>query len=143
MARNTSIVKLDVRKLNRIIRNLPGNTSEAIASVAFSIERKAKMKAPVDTGALRASIYTRVGTRKDGFQQAAAAAKSREPNAELHELPQPENNQTAHVGPSTNYGIWVEYGTHRMAAQPFLTPAVREVESELARHFKKVATDGE
>lgn len=141
MAKN-SVVKLDTKKLNRIIKNLPGNTSDAVGSVAFSVERKAKMKAAVDTGALRASIYTRLGTRKNGFDQASAAAHGRNPEAQLAELPQPENNQTAHVGPSVNYAVNVEYGTHKQAAQPFLTPAVRETEQELAQHFKDVCTDG-
>lgn len=141
MARN-SVVKLDTRKLNQIIKHLPGNTTDAVGSVAFSVERKAKMKAPVDTGALRASIYTRLGTRKDGFDQASTSARGRNPDATLTEIPQPENNQTAHVGPSVEYAIEVEYGTHKKAARPYLTPAVREVERELAQHFKDVCTDG-
>lgn len=137
-----SVVQLDTRRLNRILRNLPGNTSDAVGKVAFSIERKAKMKAPVDTGALRASIYTRVGTRQDGFTQARAAAKARNPDEDMHELPEPENNTTAHVGPSVEYAVEVEYGTNRKAAQPYLTPAVRETERELAQIFGDVATDG-
>ena len=30
---------------------------------------------------------------------------------------------TAHVFPDVAYGVYVEYGTHRMAARPYLTPA--------------------
>jgi HK97 gp10 family phage protein len=132
MAKNTSVVTLDTKRLNRILRNLPGNTRDAVGKVAFAVERAAKMKAPVDTGALRASIYTRIG--KSGGEAPTGADQV--------ELPQPENNQTAHVGPSVDYGLYVELGTHRMAAQPFLAPAVREVEGELAAMFKDVATDG-
>lgn len=137
-----SIVELDTRRLNRILKNLPGNTSNAVGRVAFSVERKAKMKAPVDTGALRASIYTRVGTRRDGFPQATAGVSSRDRDEQLVELPEPENNHTAHVGPAVTYGVDVELGTHRQAAQPYLTPAVRETEQELARMFQDVVTDG-
>lgn len=141
MARK-SVVTLDTKRLNRILKNLPTNTQNAVGKVAFAVERRAKQKAPVDTGALRASIYTRLGTRKDGFDQAAQAAGGRNADANLTELPAPENETTAHVGPSVEYGPEVEFGTHKKSAQPFLTPAVREVERELAEIFKDVATDG-
>lgn len=141
MARR-SVVTLDTKRLNRILKNLPGNTQNAVGTVAFAVERRAKMKAPVDTGALRASIYTRLGTRKDGFDRAAQAAGGRNTDANLTELPPPKNETTAHVGPAVNYAIFQEFGTHNQAAQPFLLPAVREVERELAEMFKDVATDG-
>jgi hypothetical protein len=41
-----------------MIRNLDGNVAEAVAKTAFAVEARAKILAPVDTGALRASIYT-------------------------------------------------------------------------------------
>lgn len=88
------------------------------------------MKAPVDTGALRASIYTRIGSRQSNFT----------PGPNSVPLPEPENDDTAHVGPSVEYGIYQELGTSIMSAQPYLTPAVREVERQLAEIFSDVAT---
>ena len=60
MSRN-SIVTLDTRKLNALIRKIPGNVADAVAATAFAIERQAKINAPVDTSALRGSIYARIG----------------------------------------------------------------------------------
>jgi HK97 gp10 family phage protein len=67
--------------------------SAAIAKTAHDIERDAKVAAPVDTGNLRNSISSDI--------------------ARLH----------AEIGPTAAYGIYVEYGTSRMAPQPYLGPA--------------------
>ncbi len=65
---------------------------------------EAQARVPVDTGALKASI-----TGKAGLKQASFSAG---------------NDQV-------KYAAFVEYGTVKMAAQPFMTPA-REV---AARYF--------
>jgi hypothetical protein len=50
--------QVDTKNLDSLIRNLPDATNRAVRETAFEIERIAKQEAPVDTGALRASIYT-------------------------------------------------------------------------------------
>ena len=118
---------VDTRRLNDILRTLPGDAEDAVRSTAFSVEAKAKQKAPVDTGALRASIYTRTHNTN-------ASARGD------HDLPRPKDKFTAHVGPSMEYAPHVELGTSTQAAQPYLVPAVREVEGELAGFFRRVVT---
>lgn len=144
MARFNARVTLDTRKLNQIIRNLPGNTEQYVRAIAFNVEAKAKTLAPIDTGALRASIYTRT-SKQDNTPQAHSAAKAQRPDAKLVELPAPPNQTTAHVGPGVAYALEQEFGSATHGAQPFLTPAVREVERNLARQFareaRRVATD--
>ena len=133
---NRNNVTLDTFGLNRILRNLPGNQKQLIKRLAFEVEARAKLKAPVDTGALRASIYTHV----DGE---AADPPSIDGDAPRVALPDPPAN-TAHVGPSVDYGLYVELGTSDMVAQPYLTPAVREVEANLRSYmddFQRVVTD--
>lgn len=137
-----SEITLDTSKLNRILKNLKRNTSAAVASVAFSVERKAKINAPVDTGALRSSIYTKMSARGGQFSEVSTAIQGHNKNTRSVELPEPPNDHTAYVGPSVDYGIDVELGTSRHAAQPFLLPAIRETEKELIAHFGKVATNG-
>lgn len=66
---------------------------------ALVIENAAKEYCPVDTGTLRRSIHTEI------------------------EYPS-VNKVTAFIGPDAPYGIYVEYGTRRMAAQPYMRPAV-------------------
>lgn len=66
-----------------------------VAKTARDIEASAKDRAPVDTGNLKNSIQAK---------QVAPLTWE------------------VHVG--AEYGAYVEYGTRRTAAQPFLTPAV-------------------
>jgi len=73
--------------------------SSVIAAAAFSIEAAAKAVVPVDTGNLRSSIQTTI-----------------------------IDDMNASVDVGAEYGIFVEYGTRRMAAEPFMTPAVAEVQ---------------
>jgi len=110
-------ITIDTSGINRILRNLPGNRDRIVRRIAFEVEARAKQKAPVDTGALRASIYTRTGNEQSPGNQ---------------ELPRPEPG-VAHVGPSVEYGIYQELGTSEMAPHPYLGPAVTEVRANLER----------
>lgn len=66
----------------------------AVQKTAADIAADAKSIAPVDTGNLKGSIGV---TRLDRLE--------------------------AEVGPTAEYGIYLELGTSRMAAQPFMGPA--------------------
>lgn len=118
---------LDTKVLDGIIKHLDGNVGEAVAKVAFAIEAKAKLLAPVDTGALRASIYTSL---KDGGMgtKAMSEASALRPGVLTDALPVPRDNHTAYVGPSVEYGASVELGSAKRAGTPYLQPAVREAE---------------
>lgn len=73
--------------------------SLAVRKTAADVERDAKINAPVDTGALKNSIGTTLtGDGRHG-------------------------SMTATIGPTVNYGIFVELGTSKMGAQPYLFPA--------------------
>lgn len=73
----------------------------ATRKAGADITRDAKTLAPVDTGNLRASI----GMETTGDGRAGV--------------------MTVAVGPTAAYGAYVEHGTSRMAAQPFLAPATQ------------------
>ena len=75
--------------------------SVIVRGAAFLCQRVAMQTAPVDTGFLRSSIT--VGSPSGG---------SLLPNA-----------LSAQVGPEAAYGAFVEYGTSRAGAQPYMTPA--------------------
>jgi len=91
-------IKLDTRILDRMARDLNRNTDRVIATIAHQVEAEAKQLAPVDTGALKSSIHTgRVGV--------------------AHYV----------VADGVEYGIYQELGTSRMAAHPFVIPAVESV----------------
>lgn len=118
-----SRVTTDTTRLNRLIERIPGNKRKAIKAVGFRVEALAKMKAPVDLGNLRNSIYVR--TNEDNPI----------PSEATEELPRPSTDQSVIVGPSVEYGIYQELGTSIMDAQPYLLPALRQVETELEESF--------
>jgi len=93
-------VSVDTSKLDAIIAKLPGNRDKIIKAAAFHILGEARKRAPVATGALRDNSEVING---DGYT-----------NVEFRQ----------------EYAAYVELGTHKMAAQPFLTPAV-EAEAKL------------
>ena len=113
--------------LDAILRNLNSNVAQAVAKTAFNVETLAKLKAPVDTGALRASIYTSLKGAVN-FALVDAEVHSRRPEAITGPLPRPMDTNTAYVGPSVSYGAVVELGGSTHGGRPYLQPAVRESE---------------
>jgi HK97 gp10 family phage protein len=72
--------------------------SQIVRKTALDIEAEAKRLAPVDTGRLRNSIQTQM-----------------------------ENGALiARIVVGAEYGSYVEFGTPKMKAQPYLTPAVEK-----------------
>ncbi|ACZ29571.1 phage protein, HK97 gp10 family [Xylanimonas cellulosilytica DSM 15894] len=95
----------DVHGLRRLAADLRDVAAQAgpvvdlvVRKTAFDIERDAKILAPVDTGNLRTSISTDV-----------AATNS---------------TVSAEIGPTANYGLFLEVGTSRMAPRPYMGPAL-------------------
>lgn len=122
-------IKLDTREMDRIIKQSGLKARQVVKRLAFKVEAGAKMRAALKTGALRNSIYT-IADRHDGYSQASSAAKGANGKVITGPIPTPSDKDVAHVGPAVNYGAYVEFGTHRMAAQPYLTPAVEAMAQE-------------
>lgn len=108
----------------------------AVREAAFYAEKQAKIACPVDTGALRASIYT-VTKSSNSRASAMAEATSKYLTKNVGktppvspEVPPVTEGFRAVVSVGMAYGIYVEYGTARSSAQPFLGPA-----SERTRPF--------
>ena len=127
--------RVDTSRLNRILRNLGKNANKAVRDIAFRVEAESKISATtmnvVDTGALRASIYTTIKGH-DGYQKASAEAKQKaaeggNPDLETSRLPQPQGELTAHVGPSVEYAIYQEFGTVYITGRPFMQDGVNRV----------------
>lgn len=77
-----------------IARKLPREVGKIVQETLFDIETYAKLIVPVDTGALRASIQT--------------------------EMDRPTGGS---VFTNMEYAHFVELGTSKMAARPYMTPA--------------------
>lgn len=81
---------------------MDSRTGLVIRKAAFDVERGAKTRAPVDTGYLKNSIHTEI-VQNDRRVYAAEVIAGAE------------------------YAAFVEYGTSRMAPQPFMGPAYEAV----------------
>ncbi len=87
---------------------------KALEAMGFQAEGYAKMKCPVDTGRLRNSI--------------------------THTYDAAE--QKAYVGTNVEYAPYVEYGTSKTKAQPFLEPAVTDHVDEYKRIAENFLKNG-
>ena len=121
-----NVVKLDTKELDRIAKQLNVKREAVGRRMAFQIEKVAKEMSPKDTGALRNSIYT-VTQKSDGYSAASSAAKSANPAVTTAPHPAPTGDVIANVGPCVDYAEYQEFGTSRMAAHPYLTPAVEQI----------------
>lgn len=105
-----------VKGLDKFIRKVQNKPREARRVVsaelqrsALRVERKAKMKAAVDTGSMRNGIFVaRVGMLRYKVTSPAG------------------------------YSVYVELGTRKMKAQPFLGPAVKEESEALFQNLRKM-----
>lgn len=92
-------INVDTSKLEEIAAGLDGNMSQVGVFLGQLLEGFAKAYAPIDTGALRNSLHQEY----------------------------PGGNVLCQVWPDVDYAIYQELGTYKMAAQPFLTPAVESM----------------
>lgn len=96
----SQIVDLAV-DLDRIAGGVGANVAKVVRKSAADVEAHAKARTPVDTGYLRSSIGSDHG--RDG------------------------NLTYSDIGPTANYGSYVEFGTHRAGPQPYMMPAADKV----------------
>lgn len=89
----------------RILKKIDKQNIKLIRCVAQTISRTAKQSCPVKTGTLRRSIRAVVSKDK----------------AEVH-----AGGSVAGIATPVEYAGYVELGTSKMAAQPYLRPAVEQ-----------------
>ena len=94
-----TLAQIDLR--NKKVRQA---VQEQVNKSALNIQREAKKRCPVDTGALRNSI-----------------------TVDFYGI------MSAEIGPHMPYAPYVEFGTRKMAAKPYLFPAYEQEKP----HFEK------
>ena len=109
-------VSFKVKGVDRLVRQLAIKSKQARIATdrqlelsSKRIERMAKVKAPVDTGALKNSIFS---------------AKA--------------GNLTYKVTAPQHYALYVEKGTRKMRAQPYLKPALDAERPKLISNLRKL-----
>lgn len=93
-----SYVQINGDALRELFESPSGEVAKDLQRRALRVEGAAKRLCPVDTGRLRSSITNELGTDAEGL--------------------------VAVIGTDVEYAPYVELGTNRMAAQPFLLPAL-------------------
>lgn len=91
-------VTITNNRLGALASRLRPQVSQIIRKAAFDVEARSKELVPVDTGALQNSIQSEM-----------------------------TGDLSAVVAVGMEYAPYVEYGTSRSAAQPYLTPAADAV----------------
>lgn len=92
-------VVLDQAGLTRLLESPQGAVGKELTRRTIRVDRSAKDRCPVDTGRLRSSINWRMA--RDG------------------------RGLLGIVGTNVAYAPYVEFGTARAGAQPFLRPALQ------------------
>lgn len=86
-----------------VIQTMNSRIPPALEAVGLQAEGYAKLLCPVDTGRLKNSISHAV------------------------------QGVTVYIGTNVEYGPYVEYGTRRQRAQPYLTPAATQHSADYKR----------
>jgi len=88
---------------------------QSIFGVGLIVEGQAKALAPIDTGQLAGSITT---------QSRVKGTDVESPALEIDKIGKPQEELEAWVGTAVMHGTWMEFGTSKTNAQPFLRPAL-------------------
>jgi HK97 gp10 family phage protein len=96
-------------KVGETIARTRAELAQLVRATAFRLQQSAQLRAPVDTGFLRNSIATVF-----------------------------ESDLSAIIFVGASYGVYVERGTVKMRARPFLAPAVDEVNKSLGAEIAKI-----
>ena len=96
--------------LPKVKKELESWELKALEAIGMFVDGEAVLRCPVDTGNLRSSIRYIVNSDK----------------------------KSVIVGTNTEYAVFVEKGTGKAAAQPFLTPAAEENVKQITEIARKV-----
>lgn len=97
--------------LGMLARKIEADFSGIIAAAAQTVCDSAKSMCPVDTGTLQSSIKVSV------------------------------NGSSAEISADTDYAAYVEFGTSKMAPQPYLVPALLQSREAIIASAANAITD--
>lgn len=109
MGKKIAEIKIENNHKDEILAALEENELAILTAWGETAERHAKQLCPVDTGRLRNSITYQVQANEDAVL----------------------------IGTNVEYGKYVELGTSRMKAQPYLKPALVNYKDE----YKQIMND--
>lgn len=104
-------------KLKKIERAATNEIEQALVNSALFVERDAKINAPVDTGRMRSAL-------NHNLENAGT------------------NNPYSEVISPVEYSKYVEFGTSKQSAQPFLYPALKQNKNKILKELAKALKGG-
>jgi len=132
MANNISI-RLDTAKLDRLIKSVPNETAELIEETAYGVETKAKVS--IQSGSKTGRVYIRNG--RSHRASAPGEAPATDTGALVNSIRALKRNRFLYrVNVGQLYGVYLEFGTSRMAPRPFLTPAVEKERKDFMKALR-------
>ena len=123
-------MSVTVTSFGNVPKAIEEGNEKTIIELVTKVTAQAKVLAPVDTGQLKNSIMGKVSGAEYGHQGGPSLSD------------QPKEGEGV-VGTAVVHGIYNEFGTRRLAAQPFLRPAVASEANSLRVQtmVKKFQTD--
>ena len=116
------IDQLDIA-IQGMVRTLNGPALQTAANAAGAeILREVESRAPVKSGQLKASIRTLIYAKDKAAKSIIQVANSKR-------------------GGIRHYAVFLEYGTARMAARPFMRPAFDASQQKAVEAFSKALSD--
>lgn len=110
-------ISVDFSQIDRLFDNMarvPAKVDDAMAEFCRQVVKSAKLRAPVDTGKLKWSIR---------FQKKGEG----------------EGEGDYQISADAPYAAYVEYGTRKTRAQPFMQPAINAYRQRFINNVKKIA----
>lgn len=112
---------------------------KALTMCGMVVERAAKQLAPADTGLLRNSITWALAGKKPAVQSYKADKPKNGviQTGEYSGTTPDDDELSVYVGTNVEYAPYVELGTSKQEAQPFLKPAAADSKNALRQCFEK------
>lgn len=108
---------VEITKYGNIEKAVEEGNRLAILAMVTKVTATAKALAPVDLGQLRNSIMGRVYRKDLGFNDGSGDSADRK-------ITETAKENEGYVGSGILHAIYNEFGTRKLAAQPFLRPAI-------------------
>jgi HK97 gp10 family phage protein len=133
----TASVRVTINRTDKITEAIRRNTKLAVKKTIFDAEAEAKRLAAVDTGAMEASIYSVVGGESHYSKSVSESTRMNEGVPLFPEVKNPDPYGGVLVC-GAEYGWYVEHGTERAPAQPFMTPAAELVREPFKQAMSRI-----
>lgn len=114
------------RKL--VEKGLEEAVAAALEEIGLKAETYASMKAPVDTGLLRNSITHALSGK--GADKTTYQADRGDATGTYSGVAPDDGEDAVYIGTNVEYAAYVELGTSRSPAQPFIKPAIEDHRDE-------------